>query len=129
MTRRETSAREARRLAARASGSSGPSGHALDLVRSALDVAELLVQHVIRPALRRAHPPDFTREVGEIAMLLRLADRVLVGEADRGRIAVLSWRISRVARSRSARNAIAARPSRAGIAPARARLPAPARLP
>ena len=93
--------------------SNGPSGHALDLVRSALDVAELLVQHVIRPAQHQADPPDFTKEVGEIAMLLRLADRVLVGEADQGRIAVLSWRISRVARSRSARTAIAARPSRA----------------
>ncbi len=94
-------------------GSSGHSGHALDLVRSALDVAELLVQHVIRPALRQANPPDFTKEVGEVAMLLRLADRVLVGEADQGRIAVLAWRISRVARSRSTRTAIAARPSRA----------------
>ena len=94
-------------------GSSGPSGHALDLVRSALDVAELLVQHVIRPALHQADPPDFTKEVGEIAMLLRLADRVLVGEADQGRIAVLAWRISRFARSRAARTSMAARPSRA----------------
>jgi hypothetical protein len=76
-------------------------------------MAELLVQHVIRPAQRQANPPDFTKEVGEVAMLLRLADRVLVGEADQGRIAVLSWRISRVARSRSTRTAIAARPSRA----------------
>ncbi len=94
-------------------GSSGPSGHALDLVRSALDVAELLVQHVIRPAQRQADPPDFTKEVGEVAMLLRLADRVLLGEADQARIAVLAWRISRVARSRSTRTVIAARPSRA----------------
>ncbi len=99
----------------RALGSSGPSGHALDLVRSALDVAELLVQHVIRPAMRQARPPDFTKEIGEVAMLLRLADRVLVGEADRGRIAVLAWRISRTARSRAARTAIAARPSRAAV--------------
>ena len=36
-----------------------------------------------------------------------------VGEADQGRIAVLAWRISRIARSRSARTAVAARPSRA----------------
>ena len=102
------SGREARSL-----GSSGPSGHALDLVRSALDVAELLVQHVIRPAQQQANPPDFTKEVGEVAMLLRLADRVLVREADQGRIAVLAWRVSRLARSRSTRTAIAARPSRA----------------
>ena len=93
--------------------SNGPSGHPLDLVRSALDVAELLVQHVIRPAQQQAHPPDFTKEVGEVAMLLRLADRVLVREADQGRIAVLAWRISRIARSRSTRTVVAARPSRA----------------
>jgi len=104
------SGREARSL-----GASGPSGHALDLVRSALDVAELLVQHVIRPAQQQANPPDFTKEVGEVAMLLRLADRVLVGEADQARIAVLAWRISRVARSRSTRAAVAARPSRAAL--------------
>ena len=104
---------EVSRTAARALGSSGPSGHALDLVRSALDVAELLLQHVIRPALRQPHPPDFTREVGEVAMLLRLADRVLVGEADQGRIAVLAWRVSRIARSRAALGSVAARPSRA----------------
>ena len=101
------------RRGVRRSGSSGPSGHALDLVRSALDVAELLVQHVIRPAMQQANPPDFTKEIGEVAMLLRLADRVLVGEADQGRIAVLAWRISRTARSRATRTAIAARPSRA----------------
>ena len=94
-------------------GSSGPSGNALDLVRSALDVAELLVQHVIRPAQLQAHPPDFTRELGEVATLLRLADRVLLGEADQGRIAVLAWRVSRIARNRAARAAVAARPSRA----------------
>ncbi len=93
--------------------SNGPIGHPLDLVRSALDVAELLVQHVIRPAQQQAHPPDFTKEVGEVAMLLRLADRVLVREADQGRIAVLAWRISRIARSRSNRTVVAARPSRA----------------
>ena len=94
-------------------GSSGPSGHALDLVRSALDVAELLVQHVIRPAQLQADPPDFSKEIGDVAMLLRLADRVLLGEADQGRIAVLAWRISRVARSRATRAALAAGPSRA----------------
>ena len=44
------------RRGVRQPGSSGPSGHALDLVRSALDVAELLVQHVIRPALQQAEP-------------------------------------------------------------------------
>ena len=104
---------ELSRRGIRQPGSSGPSGHALDLVRSALDVAELLVQHVIRPAMQQANPPDFTKEIGEVAMLLRLADRVLVGEADQGRIAVLAWRISRTARSRSTRTAIVARPSRA----------------
>jgi hypothetical protein len=97
----------------RAMSSNGPTGHPLDLVRSALDVAELLVQHVIRPAQQQAHPPDFTREIGEVAMLLRLADRVLVRDADQGRIAVLAWRISRIARSRSNRAVVAARPSRA----------------
>ncbi len=104
---------ELSRRGIRPPGSSGPSGNALDLVRSALDVAELLVQHVIRPAMQQANPPDFTKEIGEVAMLLRLADRVLVGEADQGRIAVLAWRISRTARSRTTRTAIAARPSRA----------------
>ena len=48
-----------------------------------------------------------------MATLLRLADRVLLGEADQGRIAVLAWRVSRIARTRAARAAVAARPSRA----------------
>jgi hypothetical protein len=94
-------------------GSGRPSGPALDLVRSALDVAELLVQHVIRPAHLQPDPPDFTRELGEVATLLRMADRVLLGEADQGRIAVLAWRISRLARTRATRSVVAARPSRA----------------
>ena len=101
------------RGASRRLGSGGPSGQALDLVRSALDVAELLVQHVIRPAQLQPNPPDFTKELGEVATLLRLADRVLLGEADQGRIAVLAWRISRIARTRATRTTVAARPSRA----------------
>ena len=101
------------RRGSRQVGSGGSSGKALDLVRSAMDVAELLVQHVIRPAQLQANPPDYTLELGEVATLLRLADRVLLGEADQARIAVLAWRVSRIARTRAARSAVAARPSRA----------------
>lgn len=90
-----------------------PSGHAQDLVRSALDVAELLVQHVIRPTRHQADPPDFTKEVGEVAMLLRLADRVLIGEVDRARISTLASRIAGLARSKTVRRTVAVRPSRA----------------
>lgn len=92
------------------------SRQANDLVRSALDVAELLVQHVLRPAQLRPDPPEVTREAGDVAMLLRLADRVLVGEADQGRIAVLAWRVARHARTRRIQALVAARPSRAAEA-------------
>jgi hypothetical protein len=100
------------------------SGHALELVRSALDVAELLVEHVVlAPSTRFSHRPsnrssnrpgaDFTKEVAEVAMLLRLAQRVLREEPDRVRIAALADRIAPVARSAATRNLLVVRPSRA----------------
>lgn len=98
---------------ARLTESRGSSGHAVELVRSALDVAELLVDQVVRPALAEADPPDFTKEVGEVAMLLRMADRVLDEEADRSRIARLARRIAIFARSAQTRNLVVVRPSRA----------------
>jgi hypothetical protein len=86
-------------------------GHALELLHSALDVVELLVTHVIEPG--RAEQEGFTKEVGEIAMLLRLADRVLTGDADRQRIVDLAGRIASLARSPEHRGVIVRRPSRA----------------
>jgi hypothetical protein len=95
-------------------GEGGPSGHPLDLVRSSLDMVELWL-HRARPSLLQPEPPDLSPELGEIAMLLRAADRVLLGEADQGRIAVLAWRVSRMARSRVARRTLTEDPSRAGV--------------
>ena len=89
------------------------SAHALDLVRSALDVAELLVEHVVEPASTGPEARDFTKEIGEVAMLLRLAQRVLEDEGDRARIATVAGRITELARSGDARNLMVLRPSRA----------------
>jgi hypothetical protein len=104
-------------MTVRVSGGGAPPdaapGHALELVRSALDVAELLIEHVVEPGLAEAEPPDFTKEVGEVAMLLRLADRVLTDDGDRARIKALGGRITAIARSGDARNLVVMRPSRA----------------
>ena len=89
------------------------SAHALDLVRSALGVAELLVEHVVEPTSAGARARDLTKEVGEVAMLLRLAQRVLDDEGDRARIATVAGRITALARSGDARNLMVLRPSRA----------------
>ena len=90
-----------------------PAGHALDLLHSALDVVELLILHVIEPGRAEPEPPDVTKEVGEIAMLLRLADRVLTSDADRQRTVDLAGRIAPLARSPQNRGVIVRRPSRA----------------
>ena len=89
------------------------SAHALELVRSALGVAELLVEHVVEPTAAGPDARDLTKEVGEVAMLLRLAQRVLetrgTGPASRR-----SQDASRtLARSGDARNLMVLRPSRA----------------
>jgi hypothetical protein len=89
------------------------SAHALELVRSALGVAELLVEHVVEPTSTGPDARDLTKEVGEVAMLLRLAQRVLVDEGDRTRIATVAGRITALARSGDARNLMVLRPSRA----------------
>jgi hypothetical protein len=89
------------------------SGHALELVRSALGIAELLVEHVVEPTAAGPDTHDLTKEVGEVAMLLRLAQRVLDDEGDRARIAAVAGRITALARSGDARNLIVLRPSRA----------------
>ncbi len=89
------------------------SAHALDLVRSALGVAELLVEHVVEPTSTGLDARDLTKEVGEVAMLLRLAQRVLEDEGDRARIATVAGRITELARSGDAQNLMVLRPSRA----------------
>ncbi|MGH8961436.1 MAG: DUF6895 family protein [Jatrophihabitantaceae bacterium] len=86
---------------------------AFDLVRSALDVAELLIEHVVEPGLAVVDQADFTKEVAEVAMLLRLADRVMLEHSDRVRITALGGRIASIARSGGVRNLVAMRPSRA----------------
>jgi hypothetical protein len=101
------------RRGTRPPGPTDPSGHALELVRSALDVAELLVEHVILPEVATPETRDFTKEVGEVSMLLRLADRVLPEQADRARIARLGGQIAPIARSGATANMVVVRPSRA----------------
>ena len=89
------------------------SAHALELVRSALGVAELLVEHVVEPTSTGPDARDLTKEVGEVAMLLRLAQRVLEDEGDQARIATVAGRITALARSGDVRNLMVLRPSRA----------------
>jgi hypothetical protein len=80
--------------------------HAVELVRSALDVAELLADQVVRPALAEADPPDFTRQIDEVARLLRLAGRVLHSEHDRRRIAGLDRRLAILTRAARIRDLV-----------------------
>jgi hypothetical protein len=102
-----------RRVPGNRLSSVAPPGHALDLLRSALDVAELLVEHVVEPGAAASQPRDFTKEVGEVAMLLRMAARVQTDEPDLARTGSLAARLAPFARGQATRNAIVRRPSRA----------------
>ena len=68
-------------------------------MRSALGVEQFLVEHVVEPTSTGPEARDLTKEVGEVAMLLRLAQRVLEDEGDRARIATVAGRITELARS------------------------------
>jgi hypothetical protein len=74
------------------------SGRPLDLVRSALDVAEVRLRELQRDHHRDLQPVGSLQddEAAEIGNLLRSAARVLDGVADRGRLAVLTSLLERV---------------------------------
>ncbi len=91
-------------------------GLAEQLLASALDFAELLIEQVLEPAQASSQSPgcakeiDCTKEIAEIAMLLRLVDRTAVHLP---RVAALAERIAPLARGRRVRERAVSRPSQA----------------
>jgi len=88
-----------------------------DHVRSALRMARDLLDEVLDPRFS-SHEPDEYRNLvgkagGELAMLLRLAKRVLPDERDGEQILSLARSLAPLARSREAQRALLLRPSRA----------------
>ena len=86
------------------------SGRAAELLDSALQIAELLIEQVVEPALAADDSADFTKEITEVAMLLRLVHGTGLHTNRLGRLAS---RIAPVARARSVQDRVVARPSRA----------------
>ncbi|MDQ2836795.1 MAG: hypothetical protein M3Y42_04355 [Actinomycetota bacterium] len=91
----------------------GSSGLADRLLDSALDITELLLDHVVQPALDNDESADFTKEISEIAMLLRLIERASDDPRCAGRVDALAGRIAPIAHGRRIREQVVGRPSRA----------------
>ena len=91
-----------------------PSGLAASLLDSALTIAELLVEQVIEPGLDDDDSADFTKEVTELAMLLRLVSVTGAGRRTASRVSMLARRIAPIARSSRVADRCVARPSQAG---------------
>jgi hypothetical protein len=86
-------------------------------VRAGLDAVELVLAEVVVPAVPESeaqeHHERVAKIVGEAAMLLRIARRVLPDARSRARIAELAERLAPYARGPDVRRALVLRPSRA----------------
>src|SRR5689334_12515393 len=90
-----------------------------DFVRSALHMARLMIHEVLAARFEDEEPDEYQQLVGkaggELAMLLRLAKRVLPSEEDAAEISGLARDLAPLARSRYVYRHVLFRPSRASM--------------